>query len=145
MGCQLNEAYGFRLIQCLFNKIETGTISGLQKQKAIYTWYMINLIRVGRPPLRSYLIAGMGAIRRGRACTRRENTWCNFLMTGCVPRRPPPGPPLRHPYYERDWLSNPFEGRISADEIYGCPIRKCIAVTQPNDDRYSSNARRWDA
>ena len=32
----------------------------------------MNLMHVGRPPLRSYLTAGMGATRRGIACTRSE-------------------------------------------------------------------------
>ena len=38
----------------------------------IYSWYIMNLMHVGRPPLRSYLTAGMGAIQRGIACTRSE-------------------------------------------------------------------------
>ena len=41
MGCQLDEAYGLRLIQGLFNKIETGTISGLQKHSNIQYIYLI--------------------------------------------------------------------------------------------------------
>ena len=57
-------------------KVDTDTISGLQKKYqytiTIYSWYIMNLMHVGRPPLRSYLTAGMGATRRGIACTSSE-------------------------------------------------------------------------
>ena len=57
-------------------KIDTDTRSGLQKSHqytiAIYSWYIMNLRHVERPPLRSYLTTGMGATRRGRVCTRCE-------------------------------------------------------------------------
>ena len=57
-------------------KIDADTISGLQKTYhctiTIYSWYISNLMHVGRPPLRSYLTAGIGATRRGIACTRSE-------------------------------------------------------------------------
>ena len=59
-------------------KIDTDSKPGLQKTYQytiiIYSWYIMNLMHVGRPPLRSYLTAGMGAIRRGRAWTRSEIT-----------------------------------------------------------------------
>ena len=43
-----------------------------------------------------------GHPKRKSMHTQCDNTQCNFLTTKCVPRRPPPGPPLRHPYYRRD-------------------------------------------
>ena len=40
----------------------------------IYSWYIMILMHYGRPPLGSYLTAGMGATRRGRAWTSSEIT-----------------------------------------------------------------------
>ena len=45
-----------------------------------------------------------GPLKRKSMQTQWENIYCNFLTTGCVPRRPPPGPPLRHPCYRRTHL-----------------------------------------
>ena len=50
----------------------------------------MSLMHVGRPPLRSYLTAGMGGHPKRKSMhTHWDNTPCNFLTTECVPRRPP--------------------------------------------------------
>ena len=54
-----------RLRQCLFNQNRYRYHIRFTKKHqytiAKYSWYMINLRHVGRPPLRSYLTADMGA------------------------------------------------------------------------------------
>ena len=137
-----------RLRQCSFNqnryRYHIMFTKTHQYTITIYSWYKMKLMHVGRPPLRSYLTTGMGATRRERACTRSERIhnaifwrWgashgghrrddhCSILTIGETP--------------------NPFQGRASADEIYGCSIHKWTAVTRPNEDKYSSNGRRRDA
>ena len=59
-----------RLRQCLFNqnRYHIRFTKNTNIQKFRY-WYMMNLRHIGRPPLRSDMTAGMGATRRGRACT----------------------------------------------------------------------------
>ena len=60
-------------------KIYTSTISGLHEFLRntnntivlIYTWYKHR--HVGRPPLRSYLTAGMKATRKGKATSSHKN------------------------------------------------------------------------
>ena len=42
---------------------------------------MRNYWCIGRPPLRSYLAAGMEATQRGRACTAMMGTNCNFMLS----------------------------------------------------------------
>ena len=74
-------------------KMDTDTKSGLQKNITIYnnhiTSYIMNLMHVGRPQLRSYLTAGMGATRRGIACTRSERIhnatfWRSRMIPGDI-------------------------------------------------------------
>ena len=80
-------------------KIDTNTISGLQNNITIYNnhIFLIYNARWETP------IKVISDTRRGIACTRSERIHnAIFWRWGCVPRRPAPGPPLRHPYYRRD-------------------------------------------
>ena len=84
----------------------------------------MNLMHVGRPPLRSYLTAGMGATRRGIACTRSERIYnttfwrwgafhgghrrdhhCGILIIGETPE-PIWGPDIRNVHSMRPPLRN---------------------------------------
>ena len=98
----------------------------------IYSWYMMDFGLAGRPLLWPYITVSIGTTRRGRECT------CSEIMQLSVDGVRLPGLPLRHPM--RDSRTH----LTSANEIYGCPIRKWITVTRPNYGIYSSNCRRVD-
>ena len=124
-----------RLRQCSFNQNRYRYHIMLTKTNqytiTIYSWYIMKLMHGGRPPLRSYLTAGMGATRRGRACTRSERIH-NATFWKRVPRRPPPGPPLQHPYYRRD-----------SEPIWGPDIRRWnLRVLDPQMNRSDPTQRR---
>ena len=72
-----------------------------------------------------------GHPKRKSMHTQWNNTQCNFLMTECVLRRPPWGPPLRHPYYRRDSRTHLRAGHSQV---------KSTDARSP-EDRYSSNGR----
>ena len=63
---------GLRLRQCLFYQNRYRYHISQQYTITIYYWYIMNLMHVGRPPLRSYLIAGMGAEEEEHAHAIRE-------------------------------------------------------------------------
>ena len=72
----LRQVYSTKLIQVPY-QVYTRFMN---IQITIYPWHIMNNRHVGRPLLRSYLTAGIGATRKGKACTamvkKRNATWC---------------------------------------------------------------------
>ena len=141
-----------RLRKCLLKKIDTDTISGLHKNTLIYNnhTFLIYNESNARCETSIKVISDRwhGGHPKGKSMhTQWENTLCNFLTTGLreyimhlsddgVRSTAATTGTTTAASLLQARLPNPFEGRASAHEIYGCPIRKWIAVTRLNEDRW---------
>ena len=96
-----------RLRQCLFNQNRYRYHIRFTKNITIYNNHIFLIYNESNARWETSIKVisdrwHRGHPKRNSMHTQWENTKCNFLTMGGVPRRPPPGPPLWHPYYRRD-------------------------------------------